>query len=804
MRLSGSFVLPQDAELRPVLEFAEELRRNAGAQDGDFALSRKNSRSHSKILDVSAAQLIRQFEKPSTIAAAVARFSRAQPNASERLPAEQILEDAMPLLRSLIDQGLLVEAGSAQVFSTSESLASGDNVDEWIVARCIQSLEDTELYVVSKPDGQWGALKIGRPEEDRARRMLEREAELLGENAASSLPRLLATGTWRERLYLVTEWFAGVDAESAAIEIRREGDPDSRQQLHALAGSILEAYTDLHEHGLLHGDIHPRNLLVDRNGVVKILDLGLAATLEKASRTQRGGISFYYEPEFARATLADLPAPPATFAGEQYSLAAMLYVLLTGSHTQDFKLERVEMLSQIANGAMAPFAQRGIEAWPAVEEVLAKALSRDVSHRYPSTRDFLQAWRAVASHAIPQTDPPQRDPRLRRISREVLSKSVPNGEWMREGFKVAATTPINNGSAGLAYALFRIACATDDGELLATADAWSMRAAAAAVDSEEAFNIKPTKSSALKVGLASLHHHRPGVDATQALIASARGDTMLHDRAVDRFIAWGRESMQEPEAAIDLTLGFAGSLLASAFLLDSLTDSGRSKAASHRKAELLAFGNDLSAKLWTILNGYAPVGEPPGLEDTGVAHGWAGILYSSLVWNASAAFPMTDSLHRRLHQLAARAEPIVRGLHWPWGKRSSFPSWCNGSAGQVFLWTEAHNATGDARYLALAEGAAWNTWETPSRFVSLCCGMGGQAYALLNFYRLTGDEIWLRRARKMADWAAELATAAGAQTADAPSETRAGSLYNSLAGLAVLDADLDCPLDARMPLFERD
>ncbi len=802
MRLSGSFVLPQDAELRPVIEFSEMLRRNAGAQDGDFALSRKNSRSHSKIVDASVAKLIRQFEKPSTIAAAVARFSRDQPNGPERLPAERILEDALPLLRSLINQGLLVEAGSAQAFPTTESLATGDKIDEWVVARCIQSLEDTELYLVSK-DGQWGALKIARPGDARAQRMLEREAELLHGNAVKSLPHLLAASIWLDRPYLVTEWFSGVNAESASAEIRREPDPDSRRQLHALGAAILDAYTDLHKHGLLHGDIHPHNLLVDRHGLVKILDFGLAARLEESSSMRRGGIGFYFEPEFARATLKDLPPPPASFAGEQYSLAAMLYLLLTGSHTQDFKLERIEMLGQIANGAMVPFAQRGIEAWPAVEQVLAKALSRDSADRYSSTREFAQAWRTAEFQTLTQTSHPEPNSKLREIRREVLRKSAISGEWMREGFKTLATAPINNGSAGLAYALFRIACATDDGELLATADAWSIRAIAA-IESPEAFDIKPPNPSALKVGLASLHHHRPGVHATQALIAAARGDALIQRRAIDQFVAWGKQALQEPEPTIDLTLGFAGSLLGAALLLDSLAESSGPQEKSESKAELLAFGSDLSTQLWTILDSYAPIGELPGLGDTGVAHGWAGILYASLVWNAAAATPMTESLHRRLDQLAARAEPIARGLHWPWGTRSSFPSWCNGSAGQVFLWTEAHKATGDNRYLALAEGAAWNTWEAPSRFASLCCGISGQAYALLNFYRHTGEEVWLRRAGKMAGWAAELASAPGTQTGDAPPETRPGSLYNSLAGLAVLDADLDRPLDARMPFFERD
>ncbi len=373
---------------------------------------------------------------------------------------------------------------------------------------------------------------------------------------------------------------------------------------------------------------------------------------------------------------------------------------------------------------------------------------------------------------------------------------------MREGFKTAETAPVNNGAAGLAYALFRIACATDDGELLATADAWSARAAAA-IDSSEAFDTKPAKTSSIKTGLASLHHQRPGVHATQALIAAARGDAILHRRAVGQFVALGRQALQEPEPTIDLTLGFAGSLLGAALLLDSFPKAEHPQGRSE-KAELLSFGTDLSTRVWTILDGYAPIGESPGMQDTGVAHGWAGILYASLAWNAAATLPMSDSLQRRLDQLAARAEPVARGLHWPWGTRVSYPSWCNGSAGQVFLWTEAQKASRDDRYLALAEGAAWNTWESPSRFASLCCGLGGQAYALLNFYRHTEEEVWLRRARKMAGWAADLATAPGAQTGDTPPESRPGSLYNSIAGLAVLDADLERPGDARMPFFERD
>jgi serine/threonine-protein kinase len=162
-----------------------------------------------------------------------------------------------------------------------------------------------------------------------------------------------------------------------------------------------------------------------------------------------------------------------------------------------------------------------------------------------------------------------------------------------------------------------------------------------------------------------------------------------------------------------------------------------------------------------------------------------------------------DLLRLHLDQIAARAEPIGRGLHWPWGGNPPIPGWCNGSAGLVFLWTQAFDALGDPRYFALAESAAWNTWEMPARMPSLCCGLAGQAYALLNFFRHSGDAVWLHRATKMAEWAAEAAISPAGPSEESP-ELHPVSLYNGAAGIAVLAADLERPLNARMPFFERE
>ena len=83
----------------------------------------------------------------------------------------------------------------------------------------------------------------------------------------------------------------------------------------------------------------------------------------------------------------------------------MLYLLLTGSHYLDFSLEREEMMRQIAEDPMAPFATRGLDAWPEMEEVLAKALSKDPAKRYPSMRAFSDAWRAAAGSRAVEDKP---------------------------------------------------------------------------------------------------------------------------------------------------------------------------------------------------------------------------------------------------------------------------------------------------------------------------------------------------------------------------------------------------------------
>jgi serine/threonine-protein kinase len=360
----------------------------------------------------------------------------------------------------------------------------------------------------------------------------------------------------------------------------------------------------------------------------------------------------------------------------------------------------------------------------------------------------------------------------------VLERIGMDGPLLAGGLPAAPRASLTYGAAGIACACYRLALTREDPELLSLADLWAARALRD-IDREDSFYAPEIDITPEIVGRVSPYHTASGVHAVQALIAHALGDSASQREAVAAFLAAAREPCDNP----DLTLGRSGVLLAAALVLDVLA-----------VPEVLALGDVLLADLWRQLDAEPPIAFNDRLPNLGIAHGWAGYLYATLRWCRSAGVARPGNLEARLAELGEAARPWGRGLRWPWG-RSSMPGWCNGSAGFVHLWTLAHRELRDPAFAALAEGAAWNAWESREGGGSLCCGLGGRAYALLNLHRHGGGREWLDRARVLADRAAlEIERAS----------EREDSLYKGKTGVALLAADLACPETAVMPFFEEE
>ena len=739
--ITDPFVLPADVRLVPVAELAESVRERLEWEEGDVAIARFRSRTPSRVINAQTAALIEEFRSPRKMVEAVIRYCLAK-GADPR----ETLQVAFPVLQQLISAGLLVPADSPMTEAVELTLHAGDLVDGFTVVNPIHILEDVELYQVRTMDGETAALKIARPETGPGiGRMLARETAVLRLLDGSASPVVLAAGEFEKRTYLVMSWCEGLPADAAAAELRPGAALHSRAALLALCERILRAYAGLHHQGILHGDIHPNNILIDSTGNARLIDFGLARILDPArgfTEPCRGGIAFFLDPEYAAAMRAGKPLPPVSKAGEQYSLAVLIYHLLTGLHYLDFSLEQDEMLRQIMEDAPLPFEA----AWPAVEEVLARALSKRPADRYADTADFAAALHTAgrlepdpADEKPPQVGTHAQGVHAQALLADFLARLDLNGSVFTSGLPRPPVASINMGAAGIAHVLYRIACSRGDPALLALADIWSKRAAQRVGD-EAGFYNPEIELSAETVGRISVYHTPTGVFAVQALIAQARGDRAAGEMAVHRFIA----AADQPCEMLDVTLGKSGLLVAGALLCEALSD-----RATAERTGLLELGHAVLQSIWQTLDAYPPIAAARELTNLGMAHGWGGLLYAALRWCGVTGASLPTHIPERLQQLAALAEPVGRGVHWRWQLDRPgvyMPGWCNGSAGYVLLWMLAHQATGEPAYHRLAEKAAWNCWEDPAQVATLCCGLTGRAYALLHLYKHTGDRAWLRKA----------------------------------------------------------
>ena len=118
------------------------------------------------------------------------------------------------------------------------------------------------------------------------------------------------------------------------------------------------------------------NALVLADGSIRLIDFGLADSDHLAAELrprERGGIGFFLEPELAHARLDGHRAPRLNAMGEQYSVAALVYLVLSSSHYLRFSPEKHAMRRQIVEEAPITFLEAGLAPSPAVEAVLRRA-----------------------------------------------------------------------------------------------------------------------------------------------------------------------------------------------------------------------------------------------------------------------------------------------------------------------------------------------------------------------------------------------------------------------------------------------
>src|SRR5262245_23220372 len=218
-----------------------------------------------------------------------------------------------------------------------------------------------------------------------------------------------------DRRYIVTEY-----VEGETLRQRMNGEPQQRLNLSEaidVASQIAAALSAAHQAGIAHRDIKPENVMVRSDGIVKVLDFGLAKLTEgqgdgeaegqkdgeaegqrddgwmlspslrlsvSPSLTGAGavmGTPRYMSPEQARGEKVDVRT-------DIFSLGVTLYEMITGR--QPFAGEKPgEMIAAILHDEPPPLAEYAPEAPPELQRLVGKALRKNREERYQVVKDLL-------------------------------------------------------------------------------------------------------------------------------------------------------------------------------------------------------------------------------------------------------------------------------------------------------------------------------------------------------------------------------------------------------------------------------
>ncbi len=225
--------------------------------------------------------------------------------------------------------------------------------------------------------------------------MLLREARVVSKFQHPNIVSIYEAGFIGAAPYLVLEYIAG-PLLSQTIKAHRTGAPVD--QAIVLITQILGGLAYAHDHGIIHGDLKPANVLVTESGTAKITDFGIARGIGEQSGEGLSGSPRYMAPEYVSQRIM-------TPAADQFAAGILLYQLLTGKHPVTGKSMEL-IFAQITTAEFPPPSTLRAQIDPELDAIVARALSGSITNMnslFSGNQKNAQAIAAVIAKDIALT-----------------------------------------------------------------------------------------------------------------------------------------------------------------------------------------------------------------------------------------------------------------------------------------------------------------------------------------------------------------------------------------------------------------
>jgi serine/threonine protein kinase/tetratricopeptide (TPR) repeat protein len=246
--------------------------------------------------------------------------------------------------------------------------------------------EDTRL-------GRRVALKFLSPEfvgDNWAKRHLIKEAQAVAMLDHPNICPVYGIEEHENHSFIVMQY---VEGKTLADIIRTQAF--SADRVLPLAHQIVGALAEAHAHGIIHRDIKPKNIMVTNSGHARVLDFGLAKTIQQkqSSETAADSVSHLSQSGLVPGTIAymspeQLRAEKLDYRSDIFSLGTVLYEMVTGKNPYA-RDNNAEIISAVLTIKPASFKQTSAQTSREFNRIVQKCLEKKREDRYQSVSDLL-------------------------------------------------------------------------------------------------------------------------------------------------------------------------------------------------------------------------------------------------------------------------------------------------------------------------------------------------------------------------------------------------------------------------------
>ena len=274
----------------------------------------------------------------------------------------------------------------------------------YVLERFLAAGGMAEVYVASRPDGSIRgpiALKRMLPqmmENPEYAAMFRDEANLARRLVHPNIVSVYEAGEYDGRLFMAMEFIEGLDAATLVKKLRAKqevlGIPHALRIGVELCAGLAAAHSLTDDRGvammLIHRDVSPQNILISRNGEVKVTDFGVAKATGRETNTATGSVKGkipYMAPEQALAQHIDQRV-------DQFAAGIVVWELLTGTRLFSDKSDLLMFEKIIRRPSPKPSSIRA-SIPSAVDNAVLRALAKNPEERFADVGAFGRALRAA-------------------------------------------------------------------------------------------------------------------------------------------------------------------------------------------------------------------------------------------------------------------------------------------------------------------------------------------------------------------------------------------------------------------------